>query len=511
MIIENNNLKKIISVLKKKKKKIVHCHGVFDVIHAGHIKYFKQAKKLGEILIVSITSDQFVNKGSERPFFKINDRMQVINQIKDIDYVIESNFPTAKNMINIIKPNFYCKGPDYKRANRDLNLKNELKALKLNHGVFKILSHIKKSSTKIINKKNNPITHKFSIDNSYLNTLKDKYSLTFLKKKVAQFKKLNVFVTGELIIDKYIFTEILGKSGKDVFTVLKKKNEIKFLGGSAYIANICAKLVKKTYFTSFIGDKRSYSSFITNNLDNKIKATLLKKKNSSTFLKLRYIDEYKLNKIIGSYDINDNLIDNLDEKKYIKSIKDNIKKCDLVIVADYGHGIITPKINKLFKTFSKKINLNCQINSFNKGFNSVSKFKSVNSIVMNENELRNELKDKESDIENLCKKIKKKIKFKSLYVTRGKFGACLYRSNKFYYAPSFALENKDTIGAGDTFLSISSLTEHINCPPDLSLFLSSLYASYSVLNIGNKETLSFDNFLKIVHNLLGFSQIDNIY
>ena len=69
MIISKNkiySLKKIKNkIIKKKKKKktIVHCHGVFDVLHYGHIKHFKSAKKNGDFLIVSITSDEFVNNG----------------------------------------------------------------------------------------------------------------------------------------------------------------------------------------------------------------------------------------------------------------------------------------------------------------------------------------------------------------------------------------------------------------------------------------------------------------
>ena len=68
-IFEINNLISRIRLEKRKNKKIVHCHGVFDLIHVGHIKHFKEAKKNGNFLVVSITSDKFVNKGSGRPIF----------------------------------------------------------------------------------------------------------------------------------------------------------------------------------------------------------------------------------------------------------------------------------------------------------------------------------------------------------------------------------------------------------------------------------------------------------
>ena len=70
----NSDYKKIIKQ-KKYGKKIVLCHGVFDIVHVGHLKYFDQAKKLGDILVVSVTSDKYVNKGKNRPLFNISKRI----------------------------------------------------------------------------------------------------------------------------------------------------------------------------------------------------------------------------------------------------------------------------------------------------------------------------------------------------------------------------------------------------------------------------------------------------
>ena len=77
---ENKILNKI-SVYKKNKKKIVLCHGVFDLLHVGHVTYFEQAKKLGDILVVSVTDDKYVNKGPLRPVFNINQRTSLIKKL----------------------------------------------------------------------------------------------------------------------------------------------------------------------------------------------------------------------------------------------------------------------------------------------------------------------------------------------------------------------------------------------------------------------------------------------
>jgi rfaE bifunctional protein nucleotidyltransferase chain/domain len=87
---------------------------VFDLLHIGHINYLQSAKKLGDILIVSVTEDKFINKGPGRPFFTNNLRMQSLAALSCVDYIYLNNAPTALEAIRLIKPNYYVKGKDYK-------------------------------------------------------------------------------------------------------------------------------------------------------------------------------------------------------------------------------------------------------------------------------------------------------------------------------------------------------------------------------------------------------------
>ena len=111
-IIDINYLNILRKNNNKEKKKIVLCHGVFDLIHIGHMKHFKSAKNYGDILVVSITPDNFVNKGPKRPVFGEKLRAELLSNISSVDHVVINNTSTAINLIKI-KPNIYC-GPDYK-------------------------------------------------------------------------------------------------------------------------------------------------------------------------------------------------------------------------------------------------------------------------------------------------------------------------------------------------------------------------------------------------------------
>ena len=99
-------LKKRVSKDKAKGKKVVLCHGTFDLLHVGHIKYFNEAKTFGNKLIVTVTSDKYVNKGPNRPIFPLEARMQCISALKYVDYVVANTSENAVHAIKILKPHY---------------------------------------------------------------------------------------------------------------------------------------------------------------------------------------------------------------------------------------------------------------------------------------------------------------------------------------------------------------------------------------------------------------------
>ena len=117
--LQTSKIKKKINFVRKQKKKIVLCHGVFDLIHLGHIYHFKTAKSFGDYLIVSITSNKYIKKGPGRPLFDDLQRITFLKELKVIDEVILSNKSSAEDVIRIVKPDFYVKGPDYKNNKLD--------------------------------------------------------------------------------------------------------------------------------------------------------------------------------------------------------------------------------------------------------------------------------------------------------------------------------------------------------------------------------------------------------
>ena len=501
-------MSKIISIneIKKKKlnnKKVILCHGVFDLLHIGHLRYFKEAKNLGDILVVSVTSDEFVNKGPGKPRFDINTRMEALENIKTIDYIIRSDFSTAEKIIKILKPSFYVKGKDYKKNINDIskNIFKEIKAAKLSKTKVYYTKSAIYSSSKLINDSElNPLNEK------QRNKIKD--LKTFLKKKsfeeiLVKLKKLNVLVIGETILDRYVFCETIGKSGKEPMLVLKEKRTKDYVGGAASIALQISKFVQNTTLISSLGEKKEYKNFFFKKLE-KINKKYIYKKSSPTIVKKRYVDDASNSKTLGVYSINDDRLNISDENKLKSIIKQNINKNDIIIISDYGHGLISNRLSDFISKSSKRIFVNCQVNANNKGWHSILKYKDCFCVFINETELRYEVRDQHSTIHEVIKKFTKlKNKFNYILVTKGNEGVLFYdlRKNLFYDYPAFGNKISDKVGAGDSMLSIFSIFFSVTNSLELSLFLSSIAAAKTLKDFGNEHILEKKDFLKILKHL----------
>jgi D-beta-D-heptose 7-phosphate kinase/D-beta-D-heptose 1-phosphate adenosyltransferase len=109
------SLSLLIDRYKELGKKIVFTNGCFDILHSGHVKYLKQAKELGDVLIIGLNSDSSIRglKGPDRPVNSVSDRLQVLSALSSIDHVIIFEDDTPINLIKKVKPDMFVKGGDY--------------------------------------------------------------------------------------------------------------------------------------------------------------------------------------------------------------------------------------------------------------------------------------------------------------------------------------------------------------------------------------------------------------
>jgi len=197
--------KALFSNLKSQGKKIVHCHGVFDLFYPGHLLHFQQAKKLGDILVVSLTPDRFVNKGPSRPYFTEDIRLLFISSLEIVDYVVLNKTQDAIYAIENIAPDFYVKGEEYKDHSKDVTKKiqEETATVKnLNGKVFYTSGKTFSSSTLL----NSFFSNHTPSQKALIHEIKKKYSTSDILQKIDSLSSIKVQIIADAFtqIDHYV-------------------------------------------------------------------------------------------------------------------------------------------------------------------------------------------------------------------------------------------------------------------------------------------------------------------
>ena len=373
---------------KNKKKKVCLAHGVFDVLHIGHAKHFQQIKKNypNSLLFVSITADKFVIKSTNRPYFNQKLRMQMLAALECVDYVTCIEDYSAVPAINSIKPDFYFKGKDFKNNKDDFTKKiyAEKKAVQKYKGQIKFTDDISFSSSNIIN------TQFSSLDEgakNFLKKIKKDYNFKKIREIIENFKKPKILLIGESIIDKYVYVKPLNKTPKENLISNLVINDNKFLGGVLAAANHIASFTNNLELLTVTGLDKETHLLLKKNLKKNIKKNIFKIKDYKSINKIRFIDNsYTTRKLFELYEMKENFFSKEKDLKILKFLKKNIKTYDLVIINDFGHGLLSKEIIRFLEKNSKNLHINVQTNSGNIPYNLVTKFKKANFVTIDHTE-----------------------------------------------------------------------------------------------------------------------------
>lgn len=496
-----NELKAIVTDLKKQNKTIAHCHGVFDLIHPGHIRHLAAAKKEADVLVVTITSDPFVRKGPGRPVFNENLRAETLASFSSVDYVAINNAPTATNCIKLLKPDVYFKGQDYMDKSKDVTgkISEEEEAIISVGGRIAFTHDITFSSSKLINEHMQVFPRE---TRSYLKCVASKYPLDYIFEVLDKVRELKTLIIGEAIIDQYHQCEGMDKSRKSNVVVYKYVSEESFAGGSLAIANHIAGLSKNvTLVTTTGSDIRSFGSFLNEKLKPNIKMMNFVRPDSQTIIKRRFINSNQ--KLFEVCYLNDDPIDSGLEKKVISRLKDVIRDYDLVIVSDFGHGFLTDNLARMICKESRFLAVNTQTNGANMGFNFITRYSNVDYAALDELEIRYAAHDKIGKLSQLMKDVSRKIRCKNLIVTRGYEGALsLANKSNILSAPALATNVIDPIGAGDAFFAFTAPLVAIGVPRDLVLFIGNAVGALAVQIICNRDPVDPVDLKKFIMTIL---------
>jgi rfaE bifunctional protein kinase chain/domain/rfaE bifunctional protein nucleotidyltransferase chain/domain len=484
-------------------KKVVLCHGVFDLLHIGHIKYFESAKKAGDILVVTVTPDRFVNKGPNRPAFPENLRCEAIASLEVVDYVALNNWPTAVETIQVLKPDIYAKGSEYKKAENDLTGKivDEEKALRDVGGTMLFTDDIVFSSSTLINEYAADFPEETK---NFIKALSSMYGEKTVHSYIDNARHLKVLVIGEAILDEYHYCDLVGVASKDPAIVVRYLSQERFAGGILAVANNLASFSDRVDLIAMLGEFESEEAYIKEHLAANINPLFFYKKNSPTIVKQRYVSEGPtIQKIFEVHKIDQRELSAPEQSMLQDQILSRIQEYDLVLVVDFGHGFISPDTARLIAKNAKFLAVNTQANSGNRGFNVISKYPSANFICLNDLEIRLEERHNTGTVCDMVKNVGKKLSCPLTIVTQGNKGCICYplHEDEIILIPAFAKKVVDRIGSGDALIALGSICAVQQAPAIITGFVGNAAASVAVATVGHRnsiETVSFKKYLSIL-------------
>ena len=451
-IVNLRTLKKILG-RRPRKEKVILCHGNFDVVHPGHVRHLTYAKSKADILIVSITADKFIQKGIYRPFVPQNIRAINIAAFEMVNYVIIDDNKKPLNLIRDLKPDYFAKGFEYNSSGLPPATKEEQEVVtKYGGDIIFTPGDIVYSSTKILNIAQPEISNFKLLDLMKRNKITFKSLIEILNK----LNKIKVHVIGDMIIDTYTNTSLIGGHTKTPTPSVLQQEKTDFVGGAGIVAKHLKEAGANVTLTTVLGNDKLKDFVLSEFKKNKIKINGIIDKTRPTTNKNTIISSgYKLLKIdkVDNQPISEKIFENI--KSLIKK-----EKCDVIIFSDFRHGIFNKTNIKILSNSIKKNVIKVADSQVASRWGNILDFKKFDLITPNEKEVRFSLADQDSSISELTRELSKLSGFKNLILKLGERGTVTVakqNNSLSFVTPSFTKNVIDAVGAGDALLAYASL------------------------------------------------------
>lgn len=495
-------LAKIVARVKARGKHVVHCHGVFDVVHPGHIRHLEMAKREGHVLVVTVTPDEHVNKGPGRPVFNQQLRAASVAALQCVDYVAINEWPTAVETIRLLQPNVYVKGSEYATPENDVTGKiaDEEQAICSVGGRLHFTDDITFSSSQLINDYFTVFPPKTE---QWLRSFRKRFSANDVTAFLERTTDLKVLVVGEAIIDEYVFCDGLGKSTKDPVLAFRYRSTEAYTGGSLAVANHVAGFCPEVELITLLGEFDRREDLVRQGLLPNVRLSLTTRHRAPTIHKRRFIDAYTSARMFELYVMEDAPLEARDEAELVHTLRRTMGDYDVVVVADYGHGMLTPAVVEVLCRHAKFLAVNTQANAGNRGFNTISKYPRADYVCLAGHEIALETRMRHAEWYDLVLEVTKRIECPRFTVTQGKEGSVHYAAGAgFTEVPALATKVEDRVGAGDAVLGVTSLLVAQNAPWDVVGFIGNLAGAQMVAELGNRVTVSKSSITKHVISLM---------
>ena len=442
--------------------------GVFDGLHAGHVRYLEAARKLGESrldadgtdapeLVVVLAVDEVVDKGPGRPVFKYADRRAALLALKCVDRVLENgDTNTAKHIINE-RAALYVRGDEYEGALGRLqgaaftDFAEDLDACAATETEVAFVKTMLGYASSSDLARRSVIPEEAAV---VVGQVRERYGWENVQRQIALAAQVEATVVGDRIRDVYEYVEPVGASPKDMMVTWRHTGErLAVWGGASVVADQARATAGRVHLVSPEGSHITKTRMV----------------HMATGAKVFSYSEG------GGQERIDVL---------------GLAADHLLIAADFGHGYITDEDAENIATRrAGALALTVQANSLNFGHNVLTKWPQADYVVIDDGELRLAAQDRVSPLEEIMTTMVRRMRLNTLVVTQGGRGAIGMNNNagrhSVFRMPALTDRAVDRLGAGDAFLGASAALWAARAPLPVVMLVGSMAAALHVQTTGN--------------------------
>jgi rfaE bifunctional protein kinase chain/domain/rfaE bifunctional protein nucleotidyltransferase chain/domain len=437
-------------------RKVIMCHGVFDIVHPGHVRHLIYAKSKGDVLVVSVTADEHIAKGNVRPY--VPETLRAINlaAFEMVDYVIIDRDPTPLANLRQIQPDYYAKGYEYVAGSLHPKTQEELRVLESYGGeVLFTPGDIVYSSSRLIDQSPPDIA------GDKLLVLMKGEGLSFddLRDAAVKLSGIRVHVVGDTIVDSYTQCSMIGGVAKTPTMSVRFESKQDFTGGAAVVAKHLRAAGGDVVFSTVLGDDALKNQVLEDLTAHGIRCLpIVDPTRPTTSKNAIVVAGYRLLKI-------DTLDNRSVSEKVLKQLTLQVSgtAADAVVYSDFRHGIFDRHTIPDLVAAIPRNAFRAADSQVASRWGNILEFKGFDLITPNEREARFALGDQDSVVRPLGVELFTRARCKTLMLKLGDRGMITFRdrppadARSFFSLDSFVERAVDPVGAGDALLAYATL------------------------------------------------------
>jgi rfaE bifunctional protein kinase chain/domain len=478
-----DELKEIIGP-RPRNRKVIMCHGAFDLVHPGHLRHLMYAKGKADVLIASLTSDAFISKANYRPFVPQQLRAMNLAALEIVDYVIVDEQATPLENLAYLQPDYFAKGYEYTGDGVHPKTREEINVLNAYGGeIIFTPGDLVLSSSRFIEDE----PPKIAVEK--LLALMESEGVTFetLRHALDQCRGLRVHVLGDTIVDSYVYCTPIGSSTSKTPTLsVKLEEQVDFAGGAAVVARHLQAAGADVTFSTVLGDDVLKDFVMREMRKHNVRCLPVIDPTRPTTQKTAFIaNGYRLLKVdrVDNRPITDKIVNQFTEALGNADV-------DAYVFSDFRHGIFGKSTIPALTGSLKSGPLRVADSQVASRWGNILEFHGFDLITPNEREARFSLADQDSIVRPLALELYKRAGCKVLILKMGSRGIITYRApseevRAFFTIDAFADPVVDPMGAGDALLSYATLSLRATGNPVVASILATMAAGVACEHDGN--------------------------